>query len=329
MICGLGGRVALPGSYAAARLRRHPLRAVGHHLGAPAHAGAPALLAAHPAPVPPRRRGGHLRRAREPPRGAPPRRARHRRSWPPGRGRGPLRAPVAAGGGGRRARAGRARAPGRSWLLFVGRLEQEKGDRRAAGGLARGRPGPRRPAGASPARAPARARSQGRGATVRSLGYVGASELPALYAAADALVLPRPHRNFPRALGVGRERGHAPAHPRHSQRCSRRRRGRPGGPTAAPAWCSPRATPARWPRAPSGSRRTPERARRWARPLRARCGWIPAAWAGGMRDRPCGPSGGRRKDQLLACAARSRGLRLCSGSVAHGSATYPTFRNYL
>ena len=74
-------------------------------------------------------------------------------------------------------------------MLFVGRLEQEKGVRRAARGLAARRPGPGARlalAGRGPLAPARRTRA---GASGR-LGYVGRSELPALYAAADVLVLP-------------------------------------------------------------------------------------------------------------------------------------------
>ena len=146
VIASLGGRLAparrLPGG-------ARPwcaVRAVGHGLGPSAHPGPRAVAAAHPPPLPPRRCRGHLRRAREPPRGAPPQPGQ-RRGRASGGGRGALRR---ARGRGRTAASGGSRAgaeTGELLVLFVGRLEREKGVEVLLRGLAPGRHGRRRAAG--------------------------------------------------------------------------------------------------------------------------------------------------------------------------------------
>ena len=187
VVCGLGGRVALPASYAAARARSIPFvlwatiwehpRTLAHRLSwLPTrhlyrHADAVATY------------GDHVSRYVE----------RHRG------GRGNVfvapqavdvdhfAAPVAAGErDAARERAGAG--PDDALFLFVGRLEREKGvdvllDAWDAAGL----PGARL---ALAGEGPLAAKTARQGAGVRSLGYVAAPELPALYAAADVLVLP-------------------------------------------------------------------------------------------------------------------------------------------
>lgn len=188
VIAGLGGRLALPGSYAAARLRRIPFvlwatiwehpTTLAHRLSRlPTehlyrHADAVATYGPHVT--------AHVAAARadrstifEAPQAVD--NAHFGAAVP--------EAAVAAA----RERAGGADGP---LFLFVGRLEQEKGlpvlleaweraELGAGAGLA--------VAGSGPLEGPVRG---GTYPGVRALGRVGADELPALYAAADALVLP-------------------------------------------------------------------------------------------------------------------------------------------
>ena len=187
VVCGLGGRLALPGSYAAARVRRIPFvlwatiwehpRTAAHRLSwLPTrhlyrHADAVATY------------GDHVSRYVQRHRGA----------------RGSVfvapqavdvehfAAPVAD----QERAAARERAgagPGDDLFLFVGRLEPEKGvdvllDAWRDAGLEGARL-------AFAGQGPLAAKTASQGPTVRSLGYVAAAQLPALYAAADALVLP-------------------------------------------------------------------------------------------------------------------------------------------
>ena len=179
---GLGGRVALPGRLRGRPARAHPVRALGLALGAPAHARARALVAPHAAPLPRGRRRRHLRAARDALRRAVRRagtssRRRRRSIRPAVRRAGPRR----GGRGGTRARAGPSRTS-RSCCSSAGSCARRACEsladgvaaRRARrrGVLARGRRG-----AAAPRRARASAPSRAR-------------ELPALYAAADVLVLP-------------------------------------------------------------------------------------------------------------------------------------------
>ena len=188
VICGVGGRVALPGSYVAARLRgipfvlwatiwEHP-RTFAHRLSWPAtrhlyrHADAVASYGEHVSSYVARYRRGtesvfiapqavdvaHFAAPQDP------------------------RAVSAA-----RDRAGVA--PGDLLVLFVGRLEKEKGIETllAAWRSADLGPGARLALAGSGPLGPEIAAF---GSGVRSLDYVEASDLPALYAAADMLVLP-------------------------------------------------------------------------------------------------------------------------------------------
>jgi len=187
VICGLGGRLALPGSYAAARVRRIPFvlwatiwehpRTVAHRLSwLPTrhlyrHADAVATY------------GDHVSRHVE----------RHRGARgnvfvaPQAVDVDHFAAPVAD----RERAAARERAgagPDDALFLFVGRLEPEKGvdvllDAWRIAGLEGARL-------AFAGDGPLAAEIARQGPSVRSLGYVDASQLPALYAAADALVLP-------------------------------------------------------------------------------------------------------------------------------------------
>ena len=129
-------------------------------------------------------------RAREPLRGGAPRRARERVRGAAGGGRAstsrrPWRAPTGQPPG------SSAAGPGAELLvLFAGRLEHEKGVRRAAGCLAEGdaragrAAGVRRPGPARGRKWPERVKASG------ALGTLRHPHLPALYAAADLLVLP-------------------------------------------------------------------------------------------------------------------------------------------
>ena len=156
---GRAGRAA--GTYAAARRRRDPVRALGHDLGAPPHPGPRALAAGHPPPLPPRRRGGHLRGAREPPRGGVPRRARERVRGASGGRRGALRrARCPTWPGTRRAR-GPAPATAQLLVLFVGQAGGGEGRAGAARRLADRRPGRGRAAGGGRSRPPRGARGSG------------------------------------------------------------------------------------------------------------------------------------------------------------------------
>ena len=187
VVSGLGGRVALPGAYAAARMRRIPFvlwATIWEHPRTPAHrlswlptrhlyrhADAVATYGAHVSRYVERHRGarGNVFVA------------------PQAVDVDHFAAPVAPEDrAAARERAGAG--PGQTLFLFVGRLEAEKGIDvlldawRAAA-----------PAGARLAFAgtgPLEDKIARQGSTVRSLGYVAASQLPDLYAAADALVLP-------------------------------------------------------------------------------------------------------------------------------------------
>ena len=187
VICGLGGRVALPGSYLAARHRGVPFvlwATLWSHPRTPAHALSllpTRHLYRHADAV--MTYGDHVSRHVEAVRGT--------------RGR-VFVAPQAVdvehyaapvdpeARGAARARADAGEGP---LVLFVGRLEEEKGvrvlleawGRAALGDGARLALAGRGRLGAGP---------DDRARGVRALGYVGASALPALYAAADMLVVP-------------------------------------------------------------------------------------------------------------------------------------------
>lgn len=188
VICGLGGRVALPGCYVAARLRSVPFvlwATIWEHPRTPAHLlSSPATrhLYRHADAV--MTYGEHVSRHVE--------RARGARGnvfvAPQAVDVGYYGAPVPE----ERRRAARERAGGPDAelvVLFVGRLEREKGvdallEAWGQAGLG---------AGARLAlagRGPLEASAAAAGPSVRSLGYVAAFELPELYAAADVLVLP-------------------------------------------------------------------------------------------------------------------------------------------
>ena len=186
VICGLGGRIALPGSYLAARARGIPFvlwATIWAHPRTPAHAlsylpvrqlyrGADAVVTygSHVSAYVSRHRGSS-EAVFEAPQAASERF---------------MAAPSPAAVAAARARAGAA--DGAPLVLFVGRLEPEKGlpvlleafqgavlgegailalaGEGSLGGVAEGRPG------------------------VRRLGRVAEADLPPLYAAADMLVLP-------------------------------------------------------------------------------------------------------------------------------------------
>ncbi|HZI90162.1 MAG TPA: glycosyltransferase family 4 protein [Thermoleophilaceae bacterium] len=187
VIAGLGGRIALPGAYLAARARRVPFvlwATVWAHPRTPAHALSvlpTRHLYRHADAV--ATYGTHVSRHVE----------RHRRQGnvvvaPQTVDVAHYGAPVAAPD----RQEWRRRAGAREdelLVLFVGRLEREKGltvlleawrhaDMAGSARLAVAGDGPL-------AAAVSRA-----GDGVRGLGHVGAAELPALYAAADLLVLP-------------------------------------------------------------------------------------------------------------------------------------------
>lgn len=188
VVCGVGGRIALPGSYAAARLRAIPFvlwatiwehpRTPAHRLSWPAtrhlyrHADAVATYGDHVSRYVSRYRDDtrslfvtpqavdvdHFSARQRPERVA---RARER-----------------AGAG-----------PDELLVLFVGRLEEEKGIDVLLAGWRQADLGPHAHlalAGCGPLERTV-TRS---GGGVRSLGYVAETDLPALYAAADVLVLP-------------------------------------------------------------------------------------------------------------------------------------------
>ncbi len=188
VICGLNGRVALPGSYLAARVRRLPFVL---WVGLWAHPRTPS----HALSVLPTR---HLYRRADAVATYGSHISRHvaaRRGARDGIFVAPqavdvdhFAAPVEPEARARaRSRAGAGEAD--LLVLYVGRLEEEKGVRvlleawRQAdlGGGARL---------ALAGRGPLESVAERAGAGVRTLGYVDELELPALYAAADLLVLP-------------------------------------------------------------------------------------------------------------------------------------------
>ena len=200
--CGPGGLGSLPGrDLPAWRPRRasrqlpgrpsppRALCALGRHLGPPPHRRPRAFGAAHPAPLPPRGRRGHLRRAREPPRGSSPRGHAAACSWRPR----PSTSPISAR---RWRRRGSPRAA--KWAggedtdcscSIVGRLEREKGLRACSRHGARRTWGPRRatrPGGLGAARE----QVERAGGGIRALGYVAASDLPPSTRRRMSLVLP-------------------------------------------------------------------------------------------------------------------------------------------
>jgi glycosyltransferase involved in cell wall biosynthesis len=188
VICGTGGRVALPGSYAAARLRGIPFvlwATIWAHPRTPAHrlSWLPTRhLYRHADAV--ATYGGHVSRYV----------ARHRRDEssivvaPQAVDVEHFAAPVPD----EAVAAARQRAgvePGGFLALFVGRLEQEKGIDTLLAAWREADLGP----GAGLAfagRGPMREEIARAGGAVRSLDYLDALDLPALYAAADTLVLP-------------------------------------------------------------------------------------------------------------------------------------------
>ena len=184
VICGLGGRLALPGSYLAARARRVPFvlwatiwahpRTPGHALSylptAHLYRSADAVVTYGPHVseyVMRRRSAGNVFEA-------------------------PQAVSIAEFGrevtpAEREAARERAGAENGFLCLFVGRLEREKGVDvllEAWEHAALGHDATLALAGEGPLR------SRARGLTVRQLGYVTPLELPGLYAAADAVVLP-------------------------------------------------------------------------------------------------------------------------------------------
>jgi glycosyltransferase involved in cell wall biosynthesis len=188
VICGLGGRIALPGSYLAARARGVPFvlwATIWAHPRTPAHllsrlptrhlyrhADAVVTYGEHVSRHVERERGGHdsLFVA------------------PQAVDVAEFSAPVPSA----QVKAARARAGGRDCrllVLFAGRLEREKGVRVLIDAWRRAQLGPGARlalAGSGPLAGEA-ARSDPR---VRELGYVPGSDLKALYAAADLLVVP-------------------------------------------------------------------------------------------------------------------------------------------
>ena len=168
--------------------RRHSVRAVGDDLVPSADPGARALVAGHPPPVPARRRRGHLREPREPLRGAVSRRPAtcswRPRPWTWSISARPCPRPSATP----RASAPAGRAPGcwcSSWAGWSARRAWRCCWRRGGGPTWAPAPGWRWRAGGPLAGAVA-----GAGTGIRGLGYVPASDLPSLYAAADVLVVP-------------------------------------------------------------------------------------------------------------------------------------------
>jgi glycosyltransferase involved in cell wall biosynthesis len=187
VICGLGGRVALPGTYAAARARRIPFvlwATIWAHPRTPAH-----LLSRVPTRHLYRHAdavatyGDHVSRHVAEARGerdifvAPQAvDVEHFGAQVPAEAVASVRATLGA-------------APGAPLLLFVGRLEPEKGVRtlleawRLAGLGAEARLAV---AGDGPLSGEVARAGEG----VRPLGYVASLDLPPLYRAADALVVP-------------------------------------------------------------------------------------------------------------------------------------------
>ena len=188
VMCGLGGRLALPGSYAAARRAGIPFvlwATIWSHPRTPAHALSwPATRHLYRRADAVVTYGAHVSRYVEQHRGA--------------RGNvfvAPQAVDVAHFGAPvpeaeRDAAREEAGGPGTELLvLFVGRLEREKGVDVLLEGWRRADlgPGARLALTGTGSLADAIAPA-GRG--IRGLGYVSASRLPALYAAADVLVLP-------------------------------------------------------------------------------------------------------------------------------------------
>lgn len=189
VVCGTGGRVALPGSYLGARRAGAPFvlwATIWAHPRTPAHAlsylplrhiyrHADAVVTY----------GRHVSAYVEARRGA--------------RG-GVFEAPQAVdarhfaravGAAERAAARERAGAGGGAFLcLFAGRLEREKGVEVLLEAWLRAGLPPERARLALAGEGPLRALAAGAGEGVRALGPVSERDLPALYAAADALVLP-------------------------------------------------------------------------------------------------------------------------------------------
>lgn len=187
VICGLGGRIALPGAYVAARLRgipfilwatiwEHP-RTLAHRLSwRPTrhlyrHADAVATYGSHVSAYVERYRPG----------------ARNVFVAPQAVDVDHFAAPQSpAALSAARTLAGAL--DGDLLVLFVGRLEPEKGIETLLEAWERAELGPN--AVLALAGAGTLQRKVATGGPVRVLGYVGRSDLPALYAAADVLVLP-------------------------------------------------------------------------------------------------------------------------------------------
>ena len=188
MVCGLGGRVVLPGAYAAARMRRIPFvlwatiwehpRTAAHRLSwLPTrhlyrHADAVATYGSHVSRYVERHRGGRGNVFVAP------------QAVDVDHFAAPV-PPAERAAARERAGAGPATRCSCSWAGWSPRRGSTSCWRP---GESRG-PGP----GARLALAgtgPLDVKTASQGPTVRSLGYVAASQLPALYAAADALVLP-------------------------------------------------------------------------------------------------------------------------------------------
>ena len=186
-----------------------------------------------------------------------------------GRRRRALRPRGHARGARRRRAPARARGDDDFLLLFVGRLEHEKGIDVLVDAWLRADLAPTATlafAGDGPLRGRRAARTR-----VNALGQVDRDDLPGpLRGRRRAGPAVGPNRNFHGAVGVGRERGDAPGNPRHNERCGGRR-GR-------------RTRPRRAQRAgrPAGRRRAPWRPR--SRTLRAR----PDAARTTGRERPRG-----------------------------------------
>jgi len=187
IVCGLGGRVALPATYAAARRAGIPFvlwAGIWAHPRTPAHAlswPATRHLYRHADAV--ITYGPHVSRYVE----------RFRDSGnifvaPQAVDVEHFAAPVSDAA--RAAARERAGAPGTELLaLFVGRLEEEKGVDLLLDAWRRADLGPHARL-ALAGRGPLEPVVAGAGTGIRSLGYVAQLELPALYAGADLLVLP-------------------------------------------------------------------------------------------------------------------------------------------